>query len=153
MLFCIFQASMFCQRRVACCLRPSLIQSRFCSSKDDEGPPPWAARQVPQGMTFKAIYLTKSQNRAYKVYLFTIVTQNHIIFSLSELNEEGSGSVVESLTWDGGARVRASPSSLRCCPWARHIYPSLVLVQSSRTRPCLTEGLLMGRKESNQTNK
>ena len=30
-------------------------------------------------------------------------------------------------------------------------YPSLVLVQSKKTRPCLTERLLMGRKESNQT--
>ena len=34
----------------------------------------------------------------------------------------------------------------------QHIYPSLVLVQSGRTRPCLTERLLMGRKESNQPN-
>ena len=32
-------------------------------------------------------------------------------------------------------------------------YPSLVLVQPRKTRPCLTEGLFMGRKESNQTNK
>ena len=42
--------------------------------------------------------------------------------------------------------------SLRCGPSARHIYPSLVLVQPRKTRPCLTERLLMGRKESNQTN-
>ena len=33
------------------------------------------------------------------------------------------------------------------------IYPSLVLVQPRKTRPCLTEILLMGRKESIQTNK
>ena len=50
-------------------------------------------------------------------------------------------------------RARASPVSLRCGPRARHIYPSLVLVQPSKTRPCLTEILLMGRKESKQTNK
>ena len=30
---------------------------------------------------------------------------------------------------------------------------ALVLVQPRKTRPCLTERLLMGRKESNQTNK
>ena len=36
---------------------------------------------------------------------------------------------------------------------ARHIYPSLVLVQPRKTHPCLTERLLMGRKESNQSNK
>ena len=47
--------------------------------------------------------------------------------------------------------VRASAASLRCGPGARHLYPSLVLVQPRKTRPCLTEILLMGRKESNQT--
>ena len=50
-----------------------------------------------------------------------------------------------------GLRVRASSTSLCCGLWARHIYPSLVLVQPKKTRPCLTERLLMGRKESNQT--
>ena len=35
----------------------------------------------------------------------------------------------------------------------RHIYPSLVLVQPRKTRPYITERLLMGHKESNQTNK
>ena len=38
------------------------------------------------------------------------------------------------------------------CPWARHINPSLVLVQPRKTRPFITERLLMGHKESNQTN-
>ena len=43
-------------------------------------------------------------------------------------------------------------ASLRCGPWARHIYPSLVLVQPRKIRPYITEKLLMWRKESNQTN-
>ena len=34
-----------------------------------------------------------------------------------------------------------------------YIYPSLVLVQPRKTCPYITERLLMGRKESNQTNK
>ena len=46
-----------------------------------------------------------------------------------------------------------SPASLCCGPWARHIYPSLVLVKPRKTHPYITERLLMGRKESNQTNK
>ena len=50
-----------------------------------------------------------------------------------------------------GQWVRASPASLCFGPWARHIYPSLVLVQPRKTHPCLTERFLMGRKESNQT--
>ena len=42
--------------------------------------------------------------------------------------------------------------SLHCGLLARHIYPNLVLVQSRKTSPCLTEKFMMGRKESNQTN-
>ena len=59
---------------------------------------------------------------------------------------ERSGSVVECLT-----QVRASPASLRCGTWARHMYRSLILGQPRKTCPCLTERFLMGRKESNQT--
>ena len=36
---------------------------------------------------------------------------------------------------------------------SKTMYPSLVLVKPRKTRPCLTERLLMGHKESNQTNK
>ena len=67
---------------------------------------------------------------------------------------ECSGSVVKCLTPEAeGPRVRASPSSLHCGLRARHIYPSLMLVQPKKTCPYITERLLMGRKESNQTNK
>ena len=36
---------------------------------------------------------------------------------------------------------------------SKSINPSLVLVQPRKTRPFITEGLLIGHKESNQTNK
>ena len=36
---------------------------------------------------------------------------------------------------------------------SKNINPSLVLVQPRKTRPFITERVLMGRKESNQTNK
>ena len=36
---------------------------------------------------------------------------------------------------------------------SKNINPSLVLVQPRKTHPCLTERLLIGRKDSNQTNK
>ena len=77
--------------------------------------------------------------------------QNMLLF----MNKKGSAVAQRQSTWleTEGPRVRASPASLRCGPWARHIYPSLVLVQPRKTRPCLSERLLMGRKESNQTNK
>ena len=48
---------------------------------------------------------------------------------------ERSGSVDECLTRDRRAAGWASPASLRCGPWARHIYPSLVLFQPRETVP------------------
>ena len=36
---------------------------------------------------------------------------------------------------------------------SKNINPSLVVVQPRKTRPYITERLLMGRKESNQTSK
>ena len=44
-----------------------------------------------------------------------------------------------------------TPASLRCVREQDH--PSLVLVQPRKTCPFITERILMGRKESNQTNK
>ena len=64
---------------------------------------------------------------------------------------ERSGLVIESLTRDRRA-AGLSRVSLRCGPLARHIYPSLVLVEPRKTLPYITERLLIGRKESNQTN-
>ena len=66
---------------------------------------------------------------------------------------ERSGSVVECLTQDRRAAGSSLTGVTVLCPWARHINPSLVLVQPRKTRPFITERLLMGRKESYQTNK
>ena len=41
---------------------------------------------------------------------------------------------------------------MHCC-LVRLIIPNVVLVQPGKTRPFITERLVMGRKESNQTNK
>ena len=65
---------------------------------------------------------------------------------------ERSGSVVECLTGDR----RAAGSSLTGVTvlWSlsKTHFPSLVLVKPRKTHPYITERLLMGRKESNQTN-
>ena len=67
---------------------------------------------------------------------------------------ERSGSVVECLTRDRGAAGSSVTGVTALWSLSKtHVYPSLVLVQPRKTRPCLTERLLMGRKESNQTNK
>ena len=51
---------------------------------------------------------------------------------------------------DSRPGVRASPASLRCVLEQEH--PSLELVQPRKTRSFISERLLMGRKESEQTN-
>ena len=62
----------------------------------------------------------------------------------SSLHTGYNGLVVECLTQD---RL-ASPASLRCV-----LEQDLVLVQPRKTCPFIAENLLMGPKESNQTNK
>ena len=69
-------------------------------------------------------------------------------------HRERSGSVLECLTRD----LRAAGSSLTSVTalWSlskTHLSYLTVLVQPRKTRPCLTEILLMGRKESNQMKK
>ena len=63
--------------------------------------------------------------------------------------------------WLSGRMLDSRPRGRGLEPHRRHcvvslgksINPSLVLVQPRKTRPFITERLLMGRKESNQTNK
>ena len=62
--------------------------------------------------------------------------------------------------WLSGRVLDSRPRGREFEPHRRHcvvslsknINPSLVLVQSRKTHPFITERLLMGRKESNQTN-
>ena len=68
------------------------------------------------------------------------------------MHQERSGLVGECLIQDRGATGSSLTGVTVLCPWARNINPSLVLVQPRKTRPFITERLLMGRKESKQTN-
>ena len=61
--------------------------------------------------------------------------------------------MVECLTRDRGAAGSSLTSVTALWFLGKRIYPSLVLVQPRKTRPCLNEKLLMGLKESNQINK
>ena len=64
---------------------------------------------------------------------------------------ERGGSVEECLTRDRRA-VGSSLTRRHCVvSLSKNIYPSLVLVQPRKTRPFITERLLMGHKESNQS--
>ena len=57
-----------------------------------------------------------------------------------------NGPVVECLTRDRVAAGSSLTGVTSLCPLARHITPSSVLVQPRKTRPYITERLLIGRK-------
>ena len=70
----------------------------------------------------------------------------------SERNQKLSISVLAPPTRP--ALRRFEPHRRHCVvSLSKNINPSLVLVQPRKTRPFITERLLMGRKELNQTNK
>ena len=98
--------------------------------------------------TFEIVFKLKVEHYSTtkaKVENFHSKMKSHI------LNKECSGSLVECLTRDRGAAGSSLTGVTALWSLSRHIYPSLVLVQPRKTRPCLTGRLLMGRKESNQT--
>ena len=77
-----------------------------------------------------------------------------IIIGVNIICRERSGSVVECSTRDLGAAGSSLIGVTALWSLSKTHFPSLVLVQPRKTRPCLTERLLMGRKESiKQTNK
>ena len=67
--------------------------------------------------------------------------------------------ILQGVQWLNGRGLDSRPKGHDFEPHRRHcvvslsknINPSLVLVQPRKTRPFITERLLMGRKESNQT--
>ena len=59
--------------------------------------------------------------------------------------------MVKCLTRDRGAAGSSLTGVTVLWSLSKPHFTSLVLVQPRKTRPCLTERLLMGRKESNQT--
>ena len=69
------------------------------------------------------------------------------VMNFNLLHRERSGRVL-----DLRPQVRASPASC-VVSLSKNSNPSLVLVQPRKTRPFITERLLMGQKELNQTNK
>ena len=61
--------------------------------------------------------------------------------------------MVECLTRDRGAAGLSLTRVTALWSLSKTHFPSLVLVQPRKPRPYINERLLMGRKESNQTNK
>ena len=69
----------------------------------------------------------------------------------SDFHVGSQGSVVECLTQRPKGRGFERRRRHFVVSLSKNINPSLVLVQPRKTRPFITERLLMGRKESNQT--
>ena len=99
-------------------------------------------------LTSKKLILKKSQQMTTKVSKSSSL-QRVITFRLIRGR---SGSVVECLTWDRRVAGSSFTGVTALCPSARHINPSLVLVQPMKTCPFITERLLIGRRESNKKN-
>ena len=75
-----------------------------------------------------------------------------MISRISRFCLERSGPVIECLTRDRGATGSSLTGATALWSLSKTHFSSLVLVHPRKTRPCLTERLLMERKESNQTN-
>ena len=80
-----------------------------------------------------------------QTFLSSLNTENMLTY------RECSGSVVEYLTRDRGAAGLSLTGFTTLWSLSMNINPSLVLVQPRKTCPFVTERLLTGRKESNQT--
>ena len=113
------------------------------------------ANWLEQRLNFASFYFFQfyfhlyQREEAQTPYSFTMIfySTNWIVIQWEA--RERSGSVLDLRPRGRGLE----PHRRHCvlCPWAKHIDPSLVLVQPRKTRPYITERLLMGRKESNQT--
>ena len=91
-----------------------------------------------------------------------MVSVDHIeIMDNMYCTESGNALNIKGAQWLSGRALDSRPKGRGFEPHRRHcvvslsknINSSLVLVQLRKTRPFITERLLMGRKESNQTNK
>ena len=84
-----------------------------------------------------------------------------LILVQSILNKSENATLILGAQWlsdralDSRPKGRGFKAHRRHCvvSLTMHINPSLVLVQPRKTRPFITERLLMGRKKTNQTNK
>ena len=71
---------------------------------------------------------------------------NSVVCTTSKCSWERNGSVVELLTRDREAAGLSLTGVAALWYLSKTHYPSLELVQPRKTRPCLTERLLMGRQ-------
>ena len=102
-----------------------------------------------------------AKTKCGKSYKVSSLTDNVKINQAKSSRLSKSSVVSFHLMWLSGKELDSRPRGRGVEPHRRHcvvslsknINPSLVLAQPRKTRPFKTERLLIGRKESNQTNK
>ena len=112
-------------------------------------------KHIHQTQTNSGGQILKSSHAVYPWHCEWAVVIKKEAFNenLPTIMREHSSSVVECLTRDRGAAGSSLTGVTELWSLSKNIDPSLVLVQPRKTHPFITERLLMGRKESNQTNK
>ena len=100
---------------------------------------------------YKFIEFLKTIIQTLHFYSLLSLTACTEVARLQYADRERSGSVVEYLTRDRRATGSSLTGVTALWSLSKTHYPSLVLVQPRKTPPYLTERLLMGRKETNQT--
>ena len=82
-----------------------------------------------------------------------LLTARYSICALADCNHHAMTALFSLAPIDSRPKGRGFEPHRRHCvvSLSKNINPSLVLVQPRKTRPYITERLLMGRKESNQT--
>ena len=100
--------------------------------------------------------LTGGQLQITLLYNYGLISRtilNIFVWIRNKWMSEHSGSVVLCLIRDRGAAGLSLTGVTVLCPWARQIYPCLVLVQPRMTLPNITEKLFTGTKRIKQTKR
>ena len=93
----------------------------------------------------------------HEIFLMQKKTKTHktLSWTIFEFKQDLGAQWLSGRVFDSRLRGCGFEPHRRHCvvSLSKNIDPSLVLVQPRKTHPFITERLLMGRKESNQTNK
>ena len=110
---------------------------------------------IPPFKCTSLLRLPQSSPRFQRQHRLSIKSSLNFTAYLKETDPQSNIMWLSGRALDSRPKGRGfEPHRRRCVvSLSKNINPSLVLVQPRKTRPFITERLLMGRKESNQTNK
>ena len=117
-----------------------------------------------RNLLYLSLHWSKDHDQGQGQFVFVRITKSRFYRRISHntlIVHEPLHEISWGAQWLSGRVLDSRPKGRGFEPHQRHcvvslsknINPSLVLVQPRKTHPFITERLLMGRKESNQTNK